>query len=272
MKRQSLLTVCLPVIVALLVLPATQSNAQIVFDLRNNGGLGDILEATRPDPVIQDGITVAASATTTLGDGDGAVFNRNNGPNIGDPASEGGSGVDSGVGGFFGGDVGTAGVGTAEELTFTLTFGEDVPSLLLTSIDFFGVGANTDSATVSVAGNASVTLLDGFGSEFDENLDVYTPATPIQISSGDTIVFSNVSVSSGPFGTAANYSIEAIGFSTATVLLGDVNGDMEVNFLDISTFISILSAGSFQAEADIDGSGNVDFLDIAPFISLLSGP
>ena len=114
-------------------------------------------------------------------------------------------------------------------------------------------------------------MLDGFGSEFDENSDIYTPAAPIQISSGDAIVFSNVSVSSGPFGTPSNYSIEAIGLSTATVLVGDVNMDTEVDFLDIAPFISILSTQSFQAEADIDGSGVVDFLDIAPFISLLSG-
>ena len=68
MKRESLLTVWLPALIASMVLPADQSNAQIVFDLRNDGGLGDILETTRPDPVIQDGITVTASATTTLGE------------------------------------------------------------------------------------------------------------------------------------------------------------------------------------------------------------
>ena len=54
-------------------------------------------------------------------------------------------------------------------------------------------------------------------------------------------------------------------------LMGDVNLDSEVNFLDISTFISILSTSDFQAEADMDGSGEVDFLDISPFISVLSG-
>jgi len=54
-------------------------------------------------------------------------------------------------------------------------------------------------------------------------------------------------------------------------LLGDVNGDGAVDFLDISPFISLLSTGGFSCEADIDGNGEVDFLDITPFIRLLSG-
>jgi len=56
----------------------------------------------------------------------------------------------------------------------------------------------------------------------------------------------------------------------ATVILGDVNQDGAVDFLDISPFIALLSSGDFQAEADIDMSSTVDFLDIAPFIVLLS--
>ena len=53
-------------------------------------------------------------------------------------------------------------------------------------------------------------------------------------------------------------------------LLGDVNQDGEVNFLDISPFITVLATGTFQIEADIDQDGSVNFLDISPFISLLS--
>ena len=55
------------------------------------------------------------------------------------------------------------------------------------------------------------------------------------------------------------------------VLLGDVNLDGGVNFLDIVRFISLLASGEFQAEADIDGSGVVNFLDISPFIAILTG-
>ena len=58
---------------------------------------------------------------------------------------------------------------------------------------------------------------------------------------------------------------------TPPPLLGDVNLDGMVNFLDISPFINRLSNGIFQAEADIDGNGEVNFLDISPFIQVLSG-
>ena len=55
-----------------------------------------------------------------------------------------------------------------------------------------------------------------------------------------------------------------------SILLGDVNLDGVVDFLDISPFITILATGGFQLEADIDGNGVVDFLDISPFIGILS--
>ena len=56
------------------------------------------------------------------------------------------------------------------------------------------------------------------------------------------------------------------------VLLGDVNRDDTVNFLDISPFISRLTTGTFQAEADVNQDGVVSFLDISSFIALLSSP
>lgn len=59
--------------------------------------------------------------------------------------------------------------------------------------------------------------------------------------------------------------------STGGVLLGDVDLNGVVNFLDIAPFIAILSANGFQAEADINGDGVVNFLDIASFIGILSG-
>ena len=52
---------------------------------------------------------------------------------------------------------------------------------------------------------------------------------------------------------------------------GDVNGDGDVTFLDISPFISALSGMEFICEADVNGDGVVNFLDISPFITLLTG-
>jgi len=59
--------------------------------------------------------------------------------------------------------------------------------------------------------------------------------------------------------------------AAAPVMLGDVNLDGVVDFLDIAPFIEVLSSNGFQAEADIDLNLTVDFLDITPFINLLSG-
>ena len=61
--------------------------------------------------------------------------------------------------------------------------------------------------------------------------------------------------------------------STVTVnimLLGDVNLDDDVNFLDIPAFIGVITGGGFQIEADINKDGAVDFLDIPLFIDLLT--
>ena len=54
------------------------------------------------------------------------------------------------------------------------------------------------------------------------------------------------------------------------VLLGDVNRDGVVDFLDISPFIAVLALNGFQAEADTNEDGEVNFLDIAPFIFFLA--
>ena len=68
------------------------------------------------------------------------------------------------------------------------------------------------------------------------------------------------------------FQIVATGISDqpTSVLLGDVNEDGAVDFLDISPFISVLSAGGSQVEADVNQDGSVNFLDISPFILLLS--
>ena len=55
------------------------------------------------------------------------------------------------------------------------------------------------------------------------------------------------------------------------VLLGDVNLDGVVNFLDISPLIGLLTTSVYQIEADTNQDRSVNFLDIAPFIDLLIG-
>jgi hypothetical protein len=62
------------------------------------------------------------------------------------------------------------------------------------------------------------------------------------------------------------YEIETLGS-----LLGDVNLDGQVNLLDISPFVDLLSSGQYQAEADINVDDQINLLDVAPFVSILSG-
>lgn len=79
---------------------------------------------------------------------------------------------------------------------------------------------------------------------------------------------------------AGTSSFNLKGFELATVfsfetsdtgfLLGDVNQDGSVDFLDIVPFVALLSSNEFLAEGDANQDGFVDFRDIVPFIALLS--
>ena len=57
----------------------------------------------------------------------------------------------------------------------------------------------------------------------------------------------------------------------AEIVLGDVNRDGVVSFLDISPFIGLLSSGDYQEAADVNLDGYVSFLDISEFVSILAG-
>ena len=55
-------------------------------------------------------------------------------------------------------------------------------------------------------------------------------------------------------------------------LLGDVNLDGVVNFLDIVPFINLLAnTNVFQEEGDLNEDGVINFRDISPFIQVLAG-
>ena len=64
-------------------------------------------------------------------------------------------------------------------------------------------------------------------------------------------------------------ALDIIGFDPI-FLVGDVNQDGTVDFLDIQPFIALLATSTFQLEADINGDGEVGFLDVLPFIALLA--
>jgi len=124
-------------------------------------------------------------------------------------------------------------------------------------------------------------LIDGAmangGSLVVELLPEYQPQNGDQITliQSDNMIgeFSSVNIQGTPDGLDAEIEIDngnVVLTLTSPFLLGDINLDGAVNFLDISPFISLLSAGGFLEQADINGDGEVNFSDISPFISILS--
>ncbi len=65
--------------------------------------------------------------------------------------------------------------------------------------------------------------------------------------------------------------VDHIFYGIGNVLLGDINRDGNVDLLDVSPFVDLLTEGAYQIEGDINGDGAVNLLDVAPFIELLTG-
>ena len=132
----------------------------------------------------------------------------------------------------------------------------------------------TNGSTVNLSGTAFVlngvlleNLIEG---EAFTILDRNVPLIG-QLADGSSFSFilnSNLQASQDGFASGATLTVTLV--PGEEFLLGDVNRDGVVSFLDIGPFIAVLSASGDQAEADINGDNVVDFLDIVPFISLLS--
>ena len=118
---------------------------------------------------------------------------------------------------------------------------------------------------VEVEGVATpFNFVDGTaGDDFDD------PFEGMVIPAGTDITFSVGGPSQEASVRITEITVETVATST---LIGDVNLDETVNFLDISPFINLLGMSGFQTEADINEDGEVNFLDISPFIVLLSTP
>ena len=54
------------------------------------------------------------------------------------------------------------------------------------------------------------------------------------------------------------------------ILLGDVNLDGVVNLLDVTPFVDLISAGTFQLEGDTNEDGVVNLLDVDAFVDILT--
>ena len=87
----------------------------------------------------------------------------------------------------------------------------------------------------------------------------------ISVSADTTSISLNTGAEDSEINSPSDYTVAG-----AAVLLGDVDLNGVVEFLDINPFIGVLTANGFQPEADCDESGEVDFLDISALIAILS--
>jgi len=95
--------------------------------------------------------------------------------------------------------------------------------------------------------------------------------TGLTFAAGDTVNFvigNNGNIGADESALQASISVETS--CDGGCILRDVDMNGSVTFLDINSFIGILSGNGFQCEADCDESGDVTFLDIAPFIQILA--
>ena len=77
---------------------------------------------------------------------------------------------------------------------------------------------------------------------------------------------------SGNLGSGSrNFRFLVSGPVDTGIILGDIDGDGDVDFEDIPGFIALITGGGLQAEGDIDGDGDVDFEDIPLFIDIITG-
>ncbi len=114
-----------------------------------------------------------------------------------------------------------------------------------------------------------------FGFLFDIYFDSSQPAITGQY----TANFSNLGFTGIPIAgtigdviTNSPVTPDVIGqWQIVSLLLGDVNGDGDVDLLDVGPFIELISNGEFQTEGDINQDGKVNLLDVGPFVELLAG-
>ena len=101
-----------------------------------------------------------------------------------------------------------------------------------------------------------------------DSIDVIASAAGI-VGQFDEITFSHAP----PAGTywQTVYDATSVRITLTDVVPGDVNGDGEVNLLDVTPFVDAVVDGDFIPAADINQDGAVDLLDVQPFVALLIG-
>ena len=115
-------------------------------------------------------------------------------------------------------------------------------------------------------GSDSITLADGFSANnqwLTRQLNAVVPAGAVE--ARGVIVFGQINDAGGAV------HVDDVNFAIVpSVLLGDVNQDGVIGFLDIAPLIALLTSGDYQLEADVNEDSAVNFLDISPFILALT--
>ena len=206
-------------------------------------------EFTEPMPGVFELTGATIDATTAIGSSNNAIGVSN--PSI--------SNGDFEI--FTGSSVGNESLDFNFGESFVIEFDTDV---IIQEFNFSSIDDDGGFFIVEIEGVATpFNFANGTpGDDFDD------PFAGMVIPAGTNITF-GVGGSQEASVRISEITVETVATST---LIGDVNLDGMINFLDISPFIGVLSMPEFQAEADINEDGEVNFSDISPFIILLSTP
>jgi hypothetical protein len=128
-------------------------------------------------------------------------------------------------------------------------------------------GSSFQFVPIEQLANLSLELLDESGAVIDASLSDVDNVEHVYRETLDAGTY-QLRVSNDA-GFASDYGLAWRGDSLLLPLLGDADLNGVVNFLDIPSFIVILSDNAYLAEADCNQDGFVDFLDIPIFIGIL---
>ncbi len=168
--------------------------------------------------------------------------------------------------------------------SLTINLGEVPLGRPITPIDFsihnlaspsgasLTAGLDLDSVN-SLPQNSFLTFSGSFFEDLAGGQSALLSIEGTPTTTGTGITFFQIRASEGDIPGAQQQTLQLIvNYDVVdAILLGDVDMDGVVDFLDIAPFISILSAGGYLEEADINQDGVVDFLDIPEFIAVLTG-
>ena len=113
-----------------------------------------------------------------------------------------------------------------------------------------------------------VSQSSGFQPLFEDN-DALIPLTDVSFLANVGFTWEGQS----PGGVAGDITVDNFSFSAdeEDVLVGDVNCDGNIDLLDVTPFVDLLTSGKFSPKADINGDTFVNLLDVTPFVELLAG-